>query len=220
MTNLYQETAIARESTVQDVTDGGYVQPLYIGDGSAGVFQTLPPFAELMRRGDAWTVRTATLFAPLVAVPTTTAALEVYNNTPDTMLVVTDLFMEQILATAAQQANYISAMISTRKAIPSLTALDLFSLSGKEKVTTVAAGGIVTGAGTTVVANGWRVHGPGNNWGLGTATPGAAYSAPVDGKLIVPYGCSLCLHVVGALATASSVHVGASFARVDMVPVT
>lgn len=202
--------------TPTSVPEGGGVAPIWLPDGSKGVVQTLPPFMELMRRGDGRTVRTATLFAPLTAVPTTTAALEIYNNTADTVLAVTDLFMEQILGTAAQQANYISAMVTTRKAIPTLTALSLYSMSGKEIVTPTAASGIVTGVGTTVVANGWRVYGPGLNWGLGTATPGPGYSVAVDGKIIVPYGCSLCLHVVGALATASSVHVGATFASVSI----
>lgn len=213
--NRFEETGIVR--VTPDVrAAGAYQTPLLFPDGSRGVVQTLPPSAELMRRGQGVTVRTATLFAPLVAVPTTTAALEIFNNDPGTILVVTDLFMEQILATAAQQANYISAMVTTQKAIPTLTALSLFSLSGKPIVTPTAAAAIVTGVGTTVVANGWRVYGSGLNWGLGTATPGPGYSVPVDGKIIVPYQSSLCLHVVGALATASSVHVGASFAKVTL----
>jgi len=215
MTNKFEETGIVR-TTPDERAAGAYHTPLYFPDGSQGVVQTLPPFAELMRRGEARTVRTATLFAPLVAVPTTTAALEIYNNKAGTVLVVSDLFMEQILGTAAQQANYISAMVTTQKAIPTLTALSLFSMSGKPIVTPTAAGEIVTGVGTTVIANGWRVYGPGLNWALGTATPGPGYSAPVDGKITVPYGASLCLHVVGALATASSVHVGATFASVNM----
>ena len=208
-----QETGTVK-LTPTEVANGGGVAPIYFPDGAKGVNQVLPPFTEIMRRGQGYTVRTATLFAPLVAVPTTTAALEVYNNAQGEILVVTDLFMEQILATAAQQANYISAMVTTKKAIPTLTALALTSMSGKPAVTPTAASDIVTGVGTTVVANGWRVYGPGLNWGLGTATPGPGYSAPIDGKIIVPYGCSLCVHVVGALATASSVHVGATFARV------
>lgn len=215
MSNKFEATGRVR-TTPEIVGAGGYHSDVYFPDGSKGVVQTLPPFAELMRRGEAFTVRTATLFAPLTAVPTTTAALEIYNNTPGHILVVTDLFMEQILATAAQQANYISAMVTTTKAIPTLTALSLFSMSGKGIVTPTAAGSIVTGVGTTVIANGWRAYGPGLNWGLGTATPGPGYSAPIDGKIIVPYQASLCLHVVGALATASSVHVGATMAKVEI----
>lgn len=163
------------------------------------------------RRGKGYTVRTATLFAPLVAYPTTVAALEVYNNDPARVMMVSDLHAAQILSTAAEQANAIYAMITTTKAVPTLTALSVFSLKGDEITTPTASGKIVTGVGTTVVANGWQPYGQGGNWGTGTATPGPAWSVPIDGKLTVPYQCSICLHVAGALATASSFQVGFTF---------
>lgn len=177
----------------------------------------LPPYAEISRKRNGWTVGTTTLFAPLVAYPGTTAILEVHNNyNTDTVLVVSDFYAAQILSTAAQQTYAIYAMVTTSKAVPTLTALDLFSMSGKAKVTTTASGEIVTGVGTTVVANGWRPWGEVQAWGLATATPGNGWSVDVGGKLIVPPGCSLCMHVVGALATASSFQCGASFYVVSM----
>ena len=42
-----------------------------------------PSYAEVRRRGNGWTVQTTTLFAPLTAIPTTTAILELYNNSKD-----------------------------------------------------------------------------------------------------------------------------------------
>jgi hypothetical protein len=173
-------------------------------------YQGLPPYAETNRRGDGWTVGTTTLFAPLVAYPSTVAALEVYNNGVRTM-VVSDLYAAQILSTAASQTYGLFAMITTQKAVPTLTALSVYSLSGKPLVTPTAAGEIVTGVGTTVVANGWRPWGPPQAWGTATATPGNAWSVPIDGKLIVPPACSICVHVVGALATASTFQAGLSF---------
>lgn len=169
------------------------------------------PYGETRRRGEGWTVGTATLFAPLVAFPSTTAALEVYNNDPARVMVISEFYASQILSTAAQQANAIYAMVTTAKAVPTLTALSVFSLSGKNVVTPTASGKIVTGVGTTVVANGWRPYGTGGNWGLGTATPGPSWSAPVDGRVVVPYGASVCMHIVGALATASSFQCGFTF---------
>ena len=92
-----------------------------------------------------------------------------------------------------------------------MTALELFSLSGKAPITPTAAGTIVTGAGTTIVANGWRPYGTPRAWGNAAATPGDGWSAPVDGKLVVPPKCSLCVAVAGSIATAAAFHCGATF---------
>ena len=168
-------------------------------------------YTDIVSKGDSYQVQTATLFAPLVAIPTTVAALEVFNNMPGKALIVDDVFAEQVLSTAASQTYAIYAMVTTSKAVPTLTALSLFSNSGKPFITTTASGIIVTGVGTTVVANGWRAWGDVQAWGTATATPGNAWSKDINGRLIVPFGCSLCLHVAGALATASTFQVGGSF---------
>lgn len=181
-----------------------------------GVNIGYPPFTEIARRGEGYTVQTATLFAPLTAVPTTTAALEIYNNHPTKAMIIGDLFADQILSTAATQTYAIYAQVTTLKAVPTLTALTLASLSGKTAVTPTASGEIVTGVGTTVIANGWRPWGSVQGWGTAAATPGNSWSAPVDGKLVIPKGASLCLHVVGSLATASTFQVGATFYMATM----
>lgn len=196
---------------VQRYTGGGDVE-VNIGaayDKSLLVSQSLPPWVEINRRSEGFTVQTSTLFAPLVAVPTTTAALEVYNNGLRN-LIIQEVFADQILSTAATQTYAIYAMISTKKAVPSLTALTLASISGRGLVTPTAVSEIVTGVGTTVIANGWRPWGSVQAWGTAAATPGNSWSVPVDGKLCIPPGCSLCLHVVGSLATASTFQVGAT----------
>lgn len=173
----------------------------------------MPEYYATSKRLESWTVGTATLFAPLVAYPSTTAILEVYNNSVvlGRHMIISEFYAAQILATAAQQTFALYAMVTTAKAIPTLTALSVFSNGGKSIVTPTAAGEIVTGVGTTVVANGWRPWGVVQAWGLATATPGNGWSVPVNGKLIVPPGCSVCIHVVGALATASSFQAGLSF---------
>lgn len=185
-------------------------------NGSAGtqllVAQGNPPFNELNRLGSGWNVQTATLLQPLVAVPTNTAALEIWNNPTSGMTMsISDLFADQILSTAATQTYAIYAQVSTQKAVPTLTALSVFSNSSRQFYTPTANGRIVTGVGTTVVANGWRPWGSVQAWGTAAATPGNSWSAPVDGRLIVPPGASLCLHIVGSLATASTFQVGASW---------
>ena len=178
--------------------------------------QGLPPYSEMTRKGNGWSVQTATLMAPLVAIPTTVAALEIYNNMSKTVLMVDDLFAAQVLSTAASQTYAIFACVSTKKAAPTNTALSVFSSSGRASYATTAAGRIVTGIGTTVVANGWRPWGPPQPWGTATATPGNAWSVPIEGRLMVPPGCALLLHLMGALATASTFQVGASFYEADL----
>lgn len=172
----------------------------------------VPSYAEATRSGNGWLVQTATLFAPLTAVPTTTAALEIWNNVANgTSMVVDTLYAEQILATAASQTYAIYACVLAPKAVPSVTALTVFSANGRASFSAVAGSPVVTGVGTTVVAQGWRPWGNPQAWGTATATPGNAWHTEVNGRLIVPPGCALALHVVGALATASTFHVGASW---------
>lgn len=177
------------------------------------------PNTETTRQGATWNVISAAL-APLVALPSTVAGLEIFNNTqgPGAItLEVNDLFAFQLLSTAASQTYAIFAMVTTQKVLPSNGALSLFSQSGRPLQATVAGGRIITAAGTTVVANGWRPWGKPQAWGTATATPGNAWNEPVNGALLVPPQCSLCLHIVGALATASSFQVGCSVSEKALV---
>lgn len=174
--------------------------------------QSHAPYTEITRRRDTYSVTTSTAFAPIAAVPTTTTRLEVFNNKAGQALVVLDLYAFQLLSTAATQAYGIWAMVTTSKAAPAVTALTLASMSGAPAITPVTAGEIITAVDTTVVANGWRPWGPVQAWGTAAATPGNSLHAEVNGKLIVPPNSSLCIAVVGSIATASSFQCGASFA--------
>lgn len=169
-----------------------------------------PGYMEIRRRGQGYTVQTSTLLAPLVAVPTTVAALELYNN-GNRLMVVSDLFAMHILSTTITQTHAIYAGVTTAKKSPTLTALTINSLSGKELKTSTVDSELVTGVGTTIVNNGWRPWGVVQNFAAGAATPGESWSVAVDGKLTIPPGASLVLHIVGALATASSFQVGCDF---------
>lgn len=178
--------------------------------------QDAPQYMEATRTGGGWNVQTATLFAPLVAVPTTVAALEIWNNVANNVTLVVDtLYAEQILSTAATQTYAIYACVLASKAVPSVTALTVTSASGRASYSAVAGSPAVTGVGTSVTANGWRPWGNVQTWGTAAATPGNSWHTEVNGRLIVPPGCALALHVVGSLATASTFHVGASFYAVS-----
>lgn len=197
---------------IQRYTGAGDVQVNLNADFNKNLVTAdgMPPYTEIARRGEGYTVGTSTLFAPLVAYPTTTAALEVYNN-GTRALIVSDFYAAQILSTAATQTYAIYAMVTTLKAVPTLTAVTMYSMSGKSAITPTAAGEIVTGIGTTVIANGWRPWGAVQAWGTAAATPGNSWSVPVEGKIVVPPGASVCMHVVGSLATASTFQCGMTF---------
>ena len=174
--------------------------------------QGMLPKVEMTRKGQGWNVMTATAAAPIAAVPTTTARLEIFNPVSSTnRLIVDDLYAFQLLSTAATQTYAIWAMVTVTKAAPTAAALVIASRSGKAAVTGATGSFVVPAVDTTVVANGWRPYGPVQAWGTAAATPGNSLVAPVDGALVVPPGSSLCLCVVGSLATASSFQVGAGF---------
>lgn len=169
------------------------------------------PYTEMARAGGIWNVMSAAA-APLVAVPTTVALLEIYNNTASGMeMEVLDLFLFHLLGTAALHNIGIWAQVTAPKAAPSTGSLAINSQSGRGKYTDTAATRVTTGVGTTVVATGWRPFGTPGSGVISTALPGEAWSIEVNGKLLVPAGCSLCLSATDALATASSIQVGASW---------
>jgi hypothetical protein len=174
----------------------------------------VPQYTEATRSGTGWNVQTATAFAGVAAVPTTTARLEIFNNTQGqgaVSLIIDSLWADQILATAVSWSASIFAMVTTQKVAPTNTALDITSVSGRSKYTTTAAGRIITAVDTTVVANGWRPWGSPMAWGTAAATPGPSWSADVNGRLIVPPQASLCLHILSSVNTASAFQVGASW---------
>ena len=197
---------------LETLVDANQAGQLVTADG-------MPRYTEASRRYAYLQVQTSTLFAPLTAVPTTTAALELWVNTSSQRtMVVESLFADQILGTAAAQAYAIYACVSVAKAVPSLTALSIRSVNGDHDAITPTVGSeVVTGVGTTVVANGWRPYGFSTGSALEAATPMHSWEAPIDGRLIVRPGRSLQLHITGSLTTASSFQVGAQF---YMVPNT
>ncbi len=168
-----------------------------------------PNYMEVRRRGEGYNVLTSTAFAALTAVPTTVTRLEMYNN-GNRLAVVSDLHLWRLIGSAVGLGENIWAMVTTAKALPTLTAQTLFSMSGKPSVVPTATSEMVTGIGTTIIANGWQAYGVGAAY-LGAATPGTGFHVPIDGKLIIPPGTSLCLQVTASVTTAAAFHMGVTF---------
>ena len=172
------------------------------------VAQGNPGYAETRRRGEGWNCMLATVSEALVVQATTLAHLEMHNN-GTRLAVVSDLHIHRLLGTAVGVGDFLWVQVTT-KAIPTLGALVQYSMSGKAATTPTATSEMVTGIDTTVVADGWMAYGFGTGY-LAAATPGAGGNIPVDGKLIIPPGCSLCIAIASSVNTASAMFCGVTY---------
>ena len=151
-----------------------------------------PDYMELSRKGIGYATMATGAVAALVVRPTTVAALEIYNNSPINSLVIDRLFGHNLVG-VANSAFGMYAMVTTVKLAPTDAPLVINSLSGKPVPTKT----VLCAASTTVVDNGWFPYGPfGSN--VTITTPGPTLEAVIAGRLIVPPGCSLCLHTVAS----------------------
>lgn len=154
--------------------------------------------AESTRKGERWATMSTSAVAGLVIRPTTTAAFEIFNNYPTggKSLVIERVFYFNLVSTNVVEGFSGWAMVTTPKASPTNGSFAVTSLSGKASYT---LGPVVGAAGTTVVDNGWFPQTQAYQKGAGGVVPFGAVIRDVDGGIIVPPQCSLCLHVVSSL---------------------
>lgn len=190
--------------------NGGDDEVAISGDAQRNMLvgQGNPEYMETRRRGEGWGVMLATASEALAAYPDALAHLELYNN-GSRLMVVSDLHLWRLLGTAVGVGEHLWAMV-TAKACPTLDALVLYSMSGKASITPTASSEIVTSVDSTVIADGWMPYGLGTAY-LAAATPGTGSNIPINGKLIVPPGCSLCLAIGASVNTALAFHCGVTF---------
>lgn len=169
----------------------------------------LPPYAELTRLGTLWSLQATSALAALVVRPTTTAGIEIYNAYPagGPSMIIDRIFAEWRLSTAVAQAAIQFAMVYA-KTSPTAGALVTRGNSGK-----AYGGAVISAVSTTVVDNGWFPWGPALT-GLGAATPLGGLDSRVEGRLIVPPGSSLCLHVVASVTGDTFIQGASWFERV------
>lgn len=180
------------------------------------IAQGNPAYTEITRQGVGYNCSLAAAAAPIVTFPTTVALLEIFNNTSGASsvnLIIDSLFAFNLLGVVTTaHTEAIWAMVTTQKAAPSFTTLNIFSHSGRPVQATVAGGRIITGVGTTgLTANGWRPWGNVCPWYVGAATPGQSMEAYVGGRLIVPPSTSLCMTIVSSALTTVTWTCGASW---------
>lgn len=170
----------------------------------------LPSYAEMTRQGVRWKVRTATLFAPIAAMPSTLANLEIVNNSASLNFVVDTIYSSLVVGAATTYAHDVWAGVGP-KVYSGNTALVIYSANGTASYTSAAGVALSTAITQTVVEPGWEVF-PGRttNFAISSAIMGGTVVGDVNGRLVVPPGRSLYLAVTGSVATASSTQVGAS----------
>lgn len=176
--------------------------------GDLFVAHDLPSYTEITRKGESWATMATAAVAGLVVRPTTTAALEIFNNETSggKSLVIDRLFSNNLVSTNVIESFQLYAMVTRPKAAPTDAALAITSLSGKAAGTRT----VFTAASTTVVDNGWFPWGESFTKGAGGVVPHGGIVAEVNGRIIVPPQSSLCLHTLASLVGQTFTH-GASW---------
>lgn len=156
----------------------------------------LPPYTESTRRGIGWATMSVSAVAGLVVRPTTTAAFEIFNGyaAGGKSLIIDRLFWHNLVSTNVIESFTGWAAVTAAKAAVTSGSFVVRGFSGK-----AYGGPVIAAASTTVLDSGWFPWGGGFTKGAGGVVPHGAICAEVNGRLIVPPQCSLCLHVVSSL---------------------
>jgi hypothetical protein len=157
----------------------------------------LPSYTEMTRKGNGWSVMSVVAVAGLVVRPSTVAAFEIWNGyaTGGKSLIVDRLFYFNLVSTNVIEGFSGWAQVAAAKAAPSAGANVITrGHSGK-----AYPGPVIAGLGTTVIDSGWFPWGQAISKGAGGVVPFGAIDTRVEGRLIVPPQCALCLHVVSSL---------------------
>jgi hypothetical protein len=134
--------------------------------------------------------------AGLVVRPTTTAAFEIFNGhaAGGKSLIIDQLFYFNLVSTNVVEGFSGWAQVTAAKAAVTSGSFVVRGSSGKPY-----GGPVIAAASTTVIDSGWFPWTNAYQKGAGGVVPFGAVIAEVDGRLIVPPQCSLCLHVVSSL---------------------
>lgn len=168
----------------------------------------LPRGTEMVRRGRGWATMSTSAVAGLVVRPSTTAAFEIFNNYPSggRSLIIDRMFWFNLVSAQVAQGFTGWACVTAPKAAVTSGSFVVRGSSGQ-----AYGGPVIAAASTTITDSGWFPWAVGSTKAIeATVTPNGGAVAEVDGRLIVPPQCSLCLHAV-AQTTASTFTQGASW---------
>lgn len=193
-----------RKKSPPDLYASGEGRPHINSRGELVIAQGLPPAAELVRFGESYTVIQASAVAPVVALPTTTAQVSLWNGESDDgkSYVIDSVFATCVVSAGAATGIGLAGMLNNGK-VSAMTA-DLTTIrglaghgyAGKARVDLAA----------TVVDDGWHpigssVVGPASQIGLNV-------DVEVYGKYIVPPGGAFSLACLANTVTTITVKMG------------
>ena len=188
----------AVQGTVRSGSEGVTVSPIQLNElGEQLTAGGLPSYTEVTRRGTGWQVMSVVAVAGLVVRPTATAAFEIWNGYPSggKSLIIDRLFWHNLVSTNVIESFTGWAQVTTAKAAPAAGA----NVITRGNTGKAYPGPVIAGLGTTVIDSGWFPWGQGFTKGAGGVVPHGVISEEVEGRLVVPPQCSLCLHVVSSL---------------------
>lgn len=159
----------------------------------------LPPYTEMARKGQGWSVMTTSAVAALVVRPSTVANVELWNGEAAGGLsyIIDRSFFHNLVSTAVNSNAIPYYQVTASKAAPSTASLAVAGNTGKQTY----GGKAIVAIGTTVIASGWFPFPLSPNYiGPNAAAPGGGDgSGRTEGRIIVPPGSSLCLHMVASI---------------------
>ena len=163
------------------------------------IAQGLPPYTEIVRTGVGWSTMSTAAVAGLVVRPTTAAAYEIYNAYPagGLSMVIDRLFWFNLVSTDDEEGFSGWAAVSTPSRVATAPTDGSFVVRGNSGA--AYGGSVIAAAATTVVDSGWFPWGNMHSKAANSTIPFGAISAEVNGRLIVPPGASLNMHVVSSL---------------------
>ena len=188
---------IKRVTGVEVEAEGNEAGALYVANESAF-------YEELNRQGNLFSVETTTPTAAVVALPTTTAGLGLYNPAADggKSMIIDALYAINIVAHTTLGQHCLIAVQGQTRVAALAGGLVVRKLNGNGAATSAPSIGTGTAGGAildavTGVAIGWRAVGESKNTSV-ISLPGVSLYAPVNGKMIVPPGRQLGINVLSS----------------------
>lgn len=182
--------------------------------GELLVAGALPALASLVALGDSWEIHETADVAPIVAPPTTTAELTLWNGEPlgsGNVYVIDSVFAFVTVSSAAATALALLACLNQgAKAAPTSGLTTFKSLSGRSTY----PGKAVCALAATVTDDKW--HPIGNSVTTAAAQIGAVIDVPVNGLYIIPPQRMFSLAVFAETATTIKVRCGLRWHEVAM----
>lgn len=196
-----------RRSVIAGVLRGStYEQKAEMNEaGEQLVAQGLPPYTEMSRKGDGWSVIQTAATAGLVIRPSTVAAITLWNGEGSGgKSYVIDRIFTHCLVSGGEEGRFLlyacihpAGMTKPTADIPA-SAVNLVGNTGK-----VYNGLAVVDVGATVVDNGWFPWGCSAEYEPTGVLPGAGISVEVAGRLIAPPQGAISIQVISSMADAT-----------------